>query len=417
MVVTSIGSYVMTADQIIAHGTDVNADRLANALPEWKLPGNYDLADLIADRNELEAKVTALVGLENLLEAAIDNRDAHRINIRDRLKQFRLALRLSLRDTTYYKRVPILPPLGAIETKFLREFDDMAEQWARIDADTSVAGFTPPLKLTGNYTRAGFVADLATMRAYFTAVTNAENDEDIARKDRDKMLGPLKERMLQYRAFIELEYGPGHPFTQSLPDVSPSNGGSSGEGVPAPSGLVLMLGPSQGVEAGWEPVEDADHYLVYVQRTEIDPDFVVEPTEFASNTASLGPFALGVVVRVKVSAVRNDVEGPQSDVATVTMTGAGGTAPATPGMPILTVQNTSEVFADWADVPGATGYRVFQQFGTNSEFVEVGPSSISQTTLSFLPPGETIRVRVTAFNSAGESQPGPYGEITMPEEP
>jgi hypothetical protein len=96
--------------------------------------------------------------------------------------------------------------------------------WTRLNAETGTAGFTPPLLLAGGYSVAGFAADLTTLRANYMAVTNADSDLDIARKQRDVQLSSIRERIQKYRTAIEFEYGPGHPFTESLPDLSPAPG-------------------------------------------------------------------------------------------------------------------------------------------------------------------------------------------------
>lgn len=317
MTITSIPTYVTTADEFIAHATDVNADRVANTLPELAWPGGYQLADFIADRDALDAKITELIGLENGLEQAIDNRDSQRLNMHERLRQFRLAIRLYLKGTSYFKRVPKMPVVTIAESKFLRPFNDVAEMWQRIDADNSIADFTPPLLLTGNYTAAGFTADLDTMRDYFKAVTEAENDEDIARKDRDAMLDPLRQRMYQYRSLIELEYGPGHPFTQSMPDVTSSSGGGSPSPPTAPTGLTLVAFGDFTVQVDWDDVAGADAYRVFKQEVDLDPEFVEEPTSFADSEATLGPYLPDSTLRVKVRAVIAGEQGPDSEVAEV----------------------------------------------------------------------------------------------------
>lgn len=224
MAISSVGSYVTTADGFLSHGEDVNADRVANALPELALSEGYTMSDFEADRNALEAKIISLVGLENAAEEARDDRDKQKRNIRVRLEQFRLGVRLHLKNTTYFKRLPRLPRLKTTESKFLRPFDDVADLWARIDVDTTVSSSGVPMILTGGYTLAGFKTDLSGLRAGYKKVTDKENDLDIARKERDRMLGPLKERMYEYRAAIELEYGPEHPYFASMPEVTPSSG-------------------------------------------------------------------------------------------------------------------------------------------------------------------------------------------------
>lgn len=219
MTVSSIGSYVTTAAAFVAHASDVNAARLADGTEELIWPGGYRLADFVADRNAVEAKLTDLVGLENTRQLVTDDRDRKRVDMRERLRQFRLAVSLHLKGTTYFQRLPKIPQVVISESKFLRPFDDMDELWSQIDDDESLPNFTPPLKLSGGYALNDFETDLAAMRACYRAVTEAENSQDAARKERDAMLLPLRERMSQYRKLIQLEYGRAHAFTQSLPDV------------------------------------------------------------------------------------------------------------------------------------------------------------------------------------------------------
>lgn len=70
---------------------------------------------------------------------------------------------------------------------------------------------------------------------------------------------------------------------------------------------------------------------------------------------------------------------------------------------------------DWADVPLATRYRVFKQVvGVDADFVHVVTVTESDAEISGLPPGATVRVRVTSANDAGESAPSATAEIVMP---
>lgn len=73
------------------------------------------------------------------------------------------------------------------------------------------------------------------------------------------------------------------------------------------------------------------------------------------------------------------------------------------------------VHVDWADVPRALRYRVFKQIvGTDADFVAVATVNDSDATLSGLPSGATVRIRVTAVNDAGESSPSAAVEIALP---
>lgn len=225
MPITSIGSYIATAQDFIAHWTDVDADRLAATLPALTLTGGYSLADFTADSNDLQDAIDAVIGLENANVLASGDRDAQKENLLERLRQFRAALRLHFKGTSYADASPRIPRTTASQSKFTRSLADMLDVWQRLNASGGVGGFTPPLLLRGGYTQAGFDTDLDGLRTAYQDVDHAQNDLELGRRQRDQLLDPLRQRMLQYRAAIELEYAAGHPFVQSLPDVSPSNSG------------------------------------------------------------------------------------------------------------------------------------------------------------------------------------------------
>jgi hypothetical protein len=62
------------------------------------------------------------------------------------------------------------------------------------------------------------------VRATYKVVRDVDNDRDIARRERDALLDPLKERMVQYRLALELEYETGHPFRDTVPELTPTAG-------------------------------------------------------------------------------------------------------------------------------------------------------------------------------------------------
>jgi hypothetical protein len=74
--------------------------------------------------------------------------------------------------------------------------------------------------------------------------------------------------------------------------------------------------------------------------------------------------------------------------------------PETPGVPdnlVLTAGPAGTVLADWADARRAARYRVFKQVvGTDPEFVPAVTVTDSDATLTGLPTGSTVNVRVSA---------------------
>lgn len=228
MPLTSIGSYLTTMDEFLAHWSQVNVELGGTPETQMKLKGGHTLADFTADQAALQAAITALPDLENDRQLAAADRDAEKANLRERLRQFRAAVSNELDETPYERALPKLVELGSAETKFLAAFDDMASLWAKINADTTTPGFTAPLTLAGAYALAGFTVDLAGLRTGFKTVTNTESDARLARERRDQQLDDVRERLNQYRSAVEANFTPGDPLLETLPALSPTSGGSSG---------------------------------------------------------------------------------------------------------------------------------------------------------------------------------------------
>jgi hypothetical protein len=244
MPITDIGSYVTTGEEVKSHWTDVNADRVAGGGTALVLAGGYPLATLTTDVAVVATSITVQEDLDNAIALATTNRDAGRLALRDRLIEFRDAVQYRLPGSGYVRALPDTPHAEASEQKFLKALDDMASLWVRINADTGVPGFTPPLLLRGAFALAAFQTQLATLRTNYNAVTSAENDARIGRGQRDVRLDPLRDRFVQYRQAILVEYGPTHPFTLSLPDVYPQPG-STPAAVPLSGGWNAATGQAE----------------------------------------------------------------------------------------------------------------------------------------------------------------------------
>jgi len=230
MPISDYGSHVITGREFLAHWSDVNADRTARTMAPFSLPGGYAEANLTADVAAVEAAITAQEDLQNGLTIAMAARDAARGGVRNRIMEFRKAVEYRLKGSGYEQSLPDTPHPDASEQKVLRALDDMASLWTRVNAASGLPNFTPPLLLLGGYALAAFRTDVTAMRAKFLAVAEAENGARIGRKKRDLLLDPLRDRLVQYRQGIEVEYGGEHVFTQTLPDVYDSSGSSPAGG-------------------------------------------------------------------------------------------------------------------------------------------------------------------------------------------
>ena len=219
MPLEDVGSYPSVMSEFELHWQDVNAELGGTPATDMKLEGGFTLAQFTALRDDVQAKISGLEGLENGRQIAADSRDQVKAAIKDRLAQFRAILRAVLSKSKYAASAPILPVLTAAESKFMAPFDDAADLWGRINADATLAGFTPPLVIAG-YTLANFTTDIAAVRAAYISVLTAENSKRLGLRERDALLPTAREYMVQYRVLVEGLLGPNHPLTQTLPVLS-----------------------------------------------------------------------------------------------------------------------------------------------------------------------------------------------------
>jgi len=259
MPLSDFGSYVSVMDEVALHWENVDAELGGTPETALKLEGGFDRADLIAAKDVLDAFLIGFEDMENAREIGAGERDNLKGTLRQKLGQFRGMLRAVLPKSKYAAAAPLLPNFGADESKFLAPFDDAASLWLRINADTTMAGFTPPLVIAG-ITQALFAADITATRASYHAIRVAENNLNVARKERQTLLDAARERMVQYRSAVEGLFGPDHPLTQSLPALSSSPGSTpdavtaDGHWEPMPGHAVITWNASTN--------PNLDHYEV-----------------------------------------------------------------------------------------------------------------------------------------------------------
>ena len=88
--------------------------------------------------------------------------------------------------------------------------------------------------------------------------------------------------------------------------------------------------------------------------------------------------------------------------------------PDVPESLVLTAGAAGTVVADWADASRALRYHIWVMILTvDTEYQNVLTREVSDATLTDLPSGKTIKVRITAVNDTGESQPGEEMEIVV----
>ena len=227
--------YIESADEFAAHWASVNAALGATPLI---LRGSYALATFATDRTALQTAITAVQITDNTLQNAAGDRDIKKNAIKERIRQFRATVQGQLGGASYIAALPKLPSTNAAPGKWIDALDDMAGLWLNINT-TPPTGFTGPLKLVGGYLIAAFTADVAAMKTAFTAVTNAERDAALKRRQRDDLAGPMRIRLKEYRQAVQGAFPAGHALIDSLPALSPPPGST-----PDPVNLSAVWNPA-----------------------------------------------------------------------------------------------------------------------------------------------------------------------------
>lgn len=220
MPITTIGSYLTTAQAFADHWTQVNTAIAPDVLT---LKGGYTLANFNADRAALQTAIDAVISADNARQMAAEDRDLKKAALLTRFSQFRHVVRGLFPGTQYFASVPRAPKFNAVQSRFLQPLKDMADHWSRINAAT-IPGFTPPLTLSGGYALATFNTELAALQTAFDTVGTTSSAARSARESRNVLLRPLRERFQQYRGMAAGKLPPGHPLLASIPVPSPPAG-------------------------------------------------------------------------------------------------------------------------------------------------------------------------------------------------
>lgn len=224
MPLSSFESYLVVAQEYVTHWGLVNTALGGTPATELKLAGNYAVTNLTADRTAFQNAMDAVDNANNQVQVVVGNLEIAKTNLRARLTQFRASVQFQLRNSGYFRSLPTLPRKDAAENETIDAYARMAQLWTQINADSTVAGFTPPLIILGGYTLANFNTDLTALRTlYATAEANRVKAE-VARRNRDVLIPPYRPRYQEYKAAVIAKLGATSALAQSIPAISSKPG-------------------------------------------------------------------------------------------------------------------------------------------------------------------------------------------------
>lgn len=230
MVNRNVGSLLNRAQVFLTHWNEAN---LALGKP-LVLNGGYTRDAFAADR-------TALFGTAQAASDVLTDRRIHgaarrrlQLELAPRVFQFRAAVFMMLPVSDYLHAMPVYPGAACSITTFWKTLNAVAGLWGRIDADTTTPGFTPPLTLAGNYTRANFLTEIAAYDAARLGGLDRGEIFEVVREGREEEVDALYTRMKQYRKAVQSQFPRTDPIALSLPTLyAPAHKKKENGGDPA----------------------------------------------------------------------------------------------------------------------------------------------------------------------------------------
>jgi cellulose 1,4-beta-cellobiosidase len=107
----------------------------------------------------------------------------------------------------------------------------------------------------------------------------------------------------------------------------------------------------------------------------------------------------------RITAINSNGESSQSSAVSAKTQAPPLQKPNAPyGSPVITAQTTNSLTLGWNASSNATGYKLYRATGDSNSFTVVYTGSARTYTNSGLTSGVTYKYKVTATNSAGESE-------------
>jgi hypothetical protein len=229
-------SFLSTSDEFISHWGLANTT--LGAGNEIVLIGGITLAMLVANRDALVAKRTALASKLNLAELARGDVEDRKTTLLAWASKFNDRVRALYSGKKWERALPVLPSITDGEGPFGDPMEDVATLWELLNLDATL----PDLILVGGVTQAQFATERSAMRSAFSAWKAAVKVANFTLEERNDIQDVLYPIFKEYRKAVPGHFEKGAAPLDSLPDLTPAPGST-----PAP---VQLSG-------GWDEQLDA----------------------------------------------------------------------------------------------------------------------------------------------------------------
>lgn len=221
MPIYGIYSYNSVTQSFALNWDNANDELGANPIT---LIGDYSQSLFVADRAAVVSAIDAVPGKSMAARMAANFIAAAKIALVARAVQLRGAIISKVGDPKYLKMLVPAPAISTDLPNFTQILCKLAELWEMIDADATNLGLANPITLQNGYTLAQFQSDIAALTPLSTNALTANSQLSLARGARDALLGPIYERMKQYRIGAKAALPVNSPALKGLPLLTPARG-------------------------------------------------------------------------------------------------------------------------------------------------------------------------------------------------
>jgi fibronectin type 3 domain-containing protein len=207
-----------------------------------------------------------------------------------------------------------------------------------------------------------------------------------------------------YYYYIKAKNSAGESGYSSYTSATTSSSGGGGTSAPsAPTGVTATAQSSSSISVSWNSVSGASGYRVY-RATSSSGSYaqIASPTTTSYTNTGL---SVSTTYYYKVSAYNSDGESSQSSAVSAKTQAPPLQKPNAPyGSPVVNSQTTTSITLGWNASSNATGYKLYRATGDSDSFTVVYTGSARTYMNSGLTSGVPYKYKVTARNSAGESE-------------
>lgn len=165
------------------------------------------------------------------------------------------------------------------------------------------------------------------------------------------------------------------------------------------TGVRMQGGTANSMKVGWNELEEAERYEIYVS-TKKEGEFILltdtEKTEYTFKDLEVGE-----ILYIKVRAVAEDVVGEYSDIAPV------APKPGKVSRVWATAAVKTKITLAWQEVKGATGYVIYYRLSTKSAYTYAGSTTDLSYKVTGLKTGKDYYFTVYAYGADISNQGDP----------